>query len=777
MRKTLAAAALLVLAAGYAAAGYWIAPGYVREALAERAASRGLALELATVHTRPFALRIELAGIALRDSQGRVFAEAESAVADLGWESLWRRGWIIEELRLRAPSVTLGAMPAVASEGEAGASAALTVRDLVIEEGRLRYAGHAIEALSLRARGLSTLGAVAGRYEAAARLAGGGEITSSGTLSLAPFAAEGALSAGALRAARLLPGAQGELDGSARYAYAEGRLDLREVSLAGNGLGRISAQGSVALAPLRAELRVAAQALPLALAQRWLPQGVAARVVSGTLAGSGRVRIGDGSAAYQGSAAIDGLRLEERDSEALLLAWERAGTESLELGLSPFSLAIGELAVRAPEGRLVIASDGSVNFAALFPHGGDDRAPAHAAVERLRIEKGTLHFADRSLDNPFEVTLRELSGSITSVGNASDEPARIRLAGRVQPYGSARIRGTIDLDAPTQLADIRADLRNLRLEAFNPYIAKFAGYRIESGRVSADLRYELRDGRLVGTNQLVVENMKLGEKLEEKGLLDLPLDLAVALLTDSEGRIDLDIPVRGSLNDPQFDLGAIIARAFGNVLKKIVSAPFRALAGLLGGEDDDAPGSVAFAPGSSMLSPPAEESLARVAEGLRQRPQLGVEVHGGYDPAGDLEALRLRAARQDIAREAGVRGPLDLANPRAAQAAERLYLRRGGDRGTLRALRETEERYARALLQKLAAAIPVDGAAMQALARERAEAVRAALADHGADPARVMIGEPAASPSGEEGIMTVLSLSTVGAAAGATAAAKPAPRR
>jgi outer membrane protein OmpA-like peptidoglycan-associated protein len=391
--------------------------------------------------------------------------------------------------------------------------------------------------------------------------------------------------------------------------------------------------------------------------------------------------------------------------------------------------------------------------------GGGKAKPLQASIERLRIESGTLHFADRSLASPFEVTMRELSGTITGLGNASSEPARIRLAGRVQPYGSARIRGTIDLDAPTQLADIRADLRNLRLEAFNPYIAKFAGYRIQSGRLSAQLRYELREGRLQGTNRLAFAQMQLGEKLEARGLLDVPLELVVALLADSQGRIDLEIPVRGNLNDPQFDLGAIVARAFGNVLHKIVSAPFRALAALFGGKDagDEDPGNVAFQPGSSALSPPAEEGVARLAKVIAERPHLGIEVRGGYDPARDLEALRLRGAREAVSRAAGVRGPPDLSDRKVVRAAEALYLKRIGDRASLEALRKSEERYGRALLQRLAAAVPADEGAAQALAAERAQAVRSALIDHGLDAARVRIAEPVAAQAAEEGVPTELS--------------------
>jgi hypothetical protein len=347
----------------------------------------------------------------------------------------------------------------------------------------------------------------------------------------------------------------------------------------------------------------------------------------------------------------------------------------------------------------------------------------------------------------------------------------VRLNGRVQPYGVARIRGSIDLNAPANLADITASLRNLRLEAFNPYIAKFAGYRIASGRLSATLRYELRHGRLVGANRLAFENMQLGEKLEQKGLVDLPLELAVALLADSQGRINLDIPVRGSLSDPQFDFGTLIAEALGNVVRKIVSAPFRALARLFGGgADADEPGQVAFTPGSARLSPPAEESVAQLAEGLGERPQLAVEVRGGFDPARDLEALRLRAARRDVARAAGVDAAPDLSNRKVIAAAERLYLRRGGERAVLRRLREGKESYGRALLAQLAAGMSIEPVETQALARERAEAVRLALIEHGVDPARVSVGEARESSAAERGIPTELALQAVeSAAAGRTA--------
>ena len=810
------AIALALLLALYAALGYWMAPGYVREALAGLAADRGLTLDLTTVRTDPFALRVELEGVALRGPQGRVFAQAAGASADLAWASLWRRGWIVDEARLAAPQIELGGVPALRSpppSGEGAEPTALTVRQLTIEGGRLTHAGAQmdIEAFSLQARDLSTLDAAAGTYEASARIAGGaGQIASRGSLALAPFAAEGSLSVAALRAARLLPEANGQLQGEARYAYADGELVLRDVALSGSELayagvelpqatlrakevpipprapvevaaqasvaphGKLTAQGRVQVAPLELHLNLNAESLPLGVAGRWLPPHTALRIVSGTVSGTGLLDLADGAVAYQGSAAVGELRLEERESSALLLAWDNAATDSLTLDTQPFSLRAGEIVLRAPEGRLEIEQDGTVNFARVLAGGEDEGGGTRQVmVEAVRIEGGTLHFADRSLANPVEVTMRELAGTLTGFNSASSEPARVRLNGRVQPYGVARIRGTLDLNAPTKLADITANLRNLRLETFNPYVAKFAGYRIASGRLSARLRYEVRDGRLVGTNQLTFENMQLGEKLEQKGLVDLPLELAVALLADPQGRINLDIPVRGSLSDPQFDFGAIVAEALGNVVRRIVSAPFRALARLFGGDADagDA-GQVAFAPGSAQLSPPAEESVARLAEGLGERPQLAIEVRGGFDPARDLEALRLRAARRDVARAAGVGAAPDLSNRKVIAAAERLYLQRGGQRAALRRLREGKESYGRALLAQLAAAVTIDPVEIQALAGERAETVRLALIDHGVDPSRVSVGEPREAPAAERAIPTQLALHAAeSAAAGSSAPA------
>ncbi|HEX6321039.1 MAG TPA: DUF748 domain-containing protein [Burkholderiales bacterium] len=775
-----AVAAAAVLVALYAAAGWWLAPRFVRDALVEQAAARGLELRLARVRTHPFALAVELQGIEVTGEGGKPFATAASLGADLAWASLWRDAWIVERAELREPSVEFeaGASGWGTGGGRQGSQdepPSILVRRLVVASGTIHVRDRSrgapvevtLEQIHLSMQGLSTGAAQPAPYELSAALAAGGSLRSQGALSLEPLAAHGRLSVDAASLAKVwrlaAPASEpvpGMVEGSATYAYEQGSLALRDIALRAEPQagGSIAAGGSYAPDAESASLELRAEGLPVSLAQRFLRP----KAASGALSSEGTLQLAP-AIAYSGSLRVRDLRLVERGSDALLLAWKDARTASIRV--SADALQLGEVTVEAPEARLVVEEGGAFNFARAFAGGdGDsegDGGAFRAALERLRVSGGTLHFADRSLENPFEVTIVALAGGVAGFSTGAGDPARVQLNGRVQPYGTARIRGTIDLDAPTSLADFTARLRNLRLDAFNPYVAKFAGYRIASGRVSAELRYELREGRLVGDNALVFEEMRLGEKVKSEGALDVPLELAVALLADAQGRIALDIPVSGNLRDPQFDFGAIVAKAVGNMLRKIVTAPFRALAGLLGGGRGGDPGRISFAPGAATLSPPAEEDVARVARMLEKRPRLALTVRGGFDPERDLGALRARTVRAEIAARAGAdaaKDVLDFADPKVLQVAERLYLERVGNRLELQKLRESEPRYARALVERLAATVPADKSSVETLARARADAVRAELIALGVDGARVRVGDPRQKAAGEEGIGTDLAL-------------------
>jgi len=818
-RGFLAAAIAGLLVAAYAAAGYWLAPRFVRDALVQQARGVGLELNLGDVRTNPFALSVALSDVEVLGPDGRTLASAQGASADLAWASLWRPAWIVQSVSLHQPSVEVAfgpngmiGGPAAGNNRNEPGKQTLVVQHLGISEGTLHFIDRSrgsevalkLEALNLELKGLSTRSSEPAHYEIAARIAGGGTISSQGNIALEPLAAHGKLAVAGAEASTVwqlmapgAPAAQGQIEASAAYAYERGRLVLEDVSLAAAQFsysaialrhvafaapkvvipsddpfqltakasaergGSVAARGSVGLRPLSADLRLEVADLALSQAQPWLPAHAAVKIVSGMLSANGRLRVQKGAASYEGDAAVRDARVDERDSGELLLGWKILETKEAKLSFAPFGAEIGELVARAPRGRLVIDADGSVNFAqALRTQDNPKEAgkPLQVTLRRLRVENGTLDFTDRSLDTPFAVTIRELSGALTGLSTARADPARVQLQGRVAKYGSAHIRGTVNLQEPKALADVTATFRNLDLAEFTPYTAKFAGYRIASGRLSAALRYRVRNGGLAGSNQLTIEKMQLGERVESASAGALPLELAVALLSDSKGRISLDIPVRGNLNDPQFDFGGLIVKAIGNVIGQIASAPFRALGALLGaGEQLN---EVRFEAGSAALTPPQEENVGKVAKALGERPQLGIAVRGGYDPEADLAALRTQAVWGEIARRAGYdgKGPVGFGEPKVLHAAENLYLERIGNRLELQQLRDSEPRYGRALVEKLVAARPAEPGTAETLAHARAETVRAALLDAGVDPSRVRLEAPVSGPGGKEGVPTALSL-------------------
>jgi hypothetical protein len=704
--------ALVALAGLYAAAGYWLAPRLVRDALVERAREAGLDVRVERVRTDPFALSVELNDLRVSTLKGERLLSVQRAAADLSARSALARAWIVERVVLEHP--VLMALPAASAGGGGGATPRIEVREASISDGVVQLAGQPrLSAIALSVHQLS-------RYELEARIDAGGRVQSEGTLQIAPFAAHGKLGVqgAALGIAwHFLPRSMGEapkgaIDGSLAYRFADGRLAVSELdaraTLASGGTLR--AGGEMKLAPFSATLNLEGEKLPLALIAPLVESHAAVQIASGTVSGKGRLTLGGKAPRYEGSLALGDTKIVDANGR-LLLGWQALESDRLALAFSPFALHLEEAAARAPHARIVIDKQGRINFAQVLAarsaEGSGERPDVQ--VQRLRIAQGRVDFSDRSLPTPFGTTVRDLAGTLTGLGSAQGQAARVRLDGRVGQYGEARVRGTVDLDAPSERTNLNARLRNLALPDFTPYAAKFAGYRIEGGRLDAELRYRVDGGRLVGTNQLVFQNLKLGEKVESASALDLPIELAVALLTDAEGRINLAIPVSGNLNDPHFDAAGLVAKALGNTLRKIVSAPFRLLASLVRGGDDAAPDAVQFAAGSAALSPADEEAVVTLAKALAERPQVAVAIHAGYDADKDARALRRQALLAQLAARAGkapaaagASTPPQASDPKIVAAAERLYRDRGASASDLARLEPGRPGYARRQIDALA---------------------------------------------------------------------------
>ena len=600
--------------------------------------------------------------------------------------------------------------------------------------------------------------------------------------------------------------------------------------------GVIEAKGRLTPQPGRADLQLRLAGVDLRPLSPYLSQVAFLQLEGGLLDASGRLQLSLGEPArgsFGGTASVRQLALADTSQPGApvpFLSWQALTAPSLRMDLPGPRVRLQALRLVRPVGKFIIHEDGSLNVAHLVrpaasakaasnspatesPAAGTARVPpptvtAHAGprhaaspapgapgpsilVERLSVDSASLQFADLTLRPPFGAQIDALSGVINGLSDDPATTAQVELDGRVEDYGSAQIRGAVQPFRASEYTDLRLAFRNLDMTDLTPYAGKFAGRRIESGRLSADLQYRVSERRLAGQNKFVMRQLKLGERIDSPTALSLPLDLAIAVLEDSDGVIDLDIPVTGSLDDPDFSYGRIVWKAIANVLTRVVTAPFRALGHLLGGRQGEDLHGIAFEAGSALLPPPSQERLAAIAQVLARRPALRLTIVPAFDPMLDTKALQEQAMRRAVLEDAGIRlapgeapGPLDLFNPRVQSAIERQLRQRQGAGGGFKMLdhlrdairqpRPGDAARLAPLLEQLRPTFTVNPAQLRDLALARAQAMRDDLTGVGRlPPGRVEIREAPTtlSPPGQEATLVSVPME-LSAAGGGTAPAR-----
>ena len=473
--------------------------------------------------------------------------------------------------------------------------------------------------------------------------------------------------------------------------------------------GGLSANGSFRLSGDQAEARAKFDRINLKPLQPALASRARVVLASGELSGNVkaqyRLRKARHVVRVSGPLGISNLQLNEAEGGERLLAWKSLSTDSVRLSLDPDELRIGEVRVAGLGAKIVVFKDRSVNLAEAVKVQADAGAAAAPAatpaapatlgdteplflvhIGRVDVESGAVEFADLSLALPFAANVRDLGGVVQGVSTDRESRASVRLEGRVDEHGLARVEGSLRPFRPKSFLDLGVSFRNIEMPPLSPYTVTFAGRRIASGRLALDLRYKMDNSMLSGDNRILLEKFTLGERVETPGALSLPLDLAVALLTDSQGRIDLAVPVSGNVDDPQFSYGHLIWQAIQNLLTRIVTAPFRALGALFGGgSSNENLESIAFDPGRTALLPPEREKLKRVAEGIGKRPQLRLVAEGQYS-ASDQAALRQRdiesavsaRLRRPTAADA-MTEPVNITDARTQRALEAIFIERNSE--------------------------------------------------------------------------------------------------
>jgi len=494
-----------------------------------------------------------------------------------------------------------------------------------------------------------------------------------------------------------------------------------EASLRSRDGGRLTVSGKIVPSIPSADLQVSLAGLSLKPVQPYLAAVAKLTLADGQLNFDGRAGYGKKGGKFRGGFTLRNLLLTETETNDTFLAWKSMA--SRDLIATQNSMDIGELRIDGLESKLIIYQDKSVNLTRIMhkaevPAEAPDDAGQEAIpdkskddtasdflvnIDRVKISNGAMNYADYSLLLPFGTSIHDLNGSLVGLSSRPGAAGQIELDGQVDDYGIARALGQIDLFNPANLTDVKVVFRNVEMVRLTPYSSTFAGRDIVSGKLSLDLEYKIRNRQLEGNNQITMDKLTLGKRVDSPSALDLPLDFAIAILEDSEGRIDLGLPVSGSLDDPKFSYGGIIWKAFVNIIGNIVTAPFRALGALFGGNEKFE--NISFEFGKQKLSPPEQEKVVHLADALSKRPKLSLTLHGVYADA-DRVALQDLQLRRTLAKLSGQHledredpGPLSTGSKKVQGALEDLYSKSTGT-SELSALKEAYRKANPGMLQE-----------------------------------------------------------------------------
>ena len=444
------------------------------------------------------------------------------------------------------------------------------------------------------------------------------------------------------------------------------------------GQGGFEVNGSVKPVPLETDLKLKTRELDVAGLTAYAEVPLNVRVASALLTSDGELRYAattPAKTAYRGRVTLGRLRVLDKltgDDFASCRTLNIGAIDYAQNGAAPMQLKLGDIALGDFYARVIMNANGKLNLSdiaganAAVPvsvtraEGPANPAPAaHAAtpapkpaaakpaaavqVGQITLSRGHLNYTDNFVKPNYTANITQLSGKIGAFGTTGGTPAPVTLRGLLDDNAQVDIDGKINPLAPVAYVEIKGKADGVELTHLSAYSVKYTGYPIIKGRLNADVSYLLDQGKLKADNHLYIDQLTFGDENKDPGVSHLPVKLAVALLKDSNGVIDVNVPVSGSLDDPQFSLGGMVWRAFAGMIAKAATAPFRLLASAFKGSGDG-PGAdlgfVEFAPGDDRLDAAAEAKLAQIAKILAEKPHLNLGIIGRTDAALDIDGLR-----------------------------------------------------------------------------------------------------------------------------------------
>ncbi|HEY8051914.1 MAG TPA: DUF748 domain-containing protein [Steroidobacteraceae bacterium] len=557
-----------------------------------------------------------------------------------------------------------------------------------------------------------------------------------------------------------------------------------------NSSGKLSARAKVTPRTASVTAHVEATGVELPVAQPYLARYTSMTLLKGAVGARLDIeRRADGKLSVKGNTEVSGLHTVDNALKQDFVNCKDLRIADVSYRSSPQSLRIGSVTAVEPYVRMVIAPDRTTNISAVLKPPGAKREPPPAApaaapskpapkvqtvtlapaapltpfpmtIGTVTLINGTANYADLWIKPSFAISILSLHGAITGLSSDPKSRAKVKLDGKVDKYSPLQIEGEANLLSAALYTDIKMSFKDLDLTVVNPYSGHFAGYKIDRGKLSVDVSYKIDQRKLNAAQHVVIDQLELGDRVESPDAVHLPFKIAVALLKDRHGVIDLDLPMTGSLDDPQFSIWPIVWKVLVNVIVKAATAPFALLGHLFGGGDHM--NIVEFAPGSAELDQPAKDQLTSLVKGMKERPQLKLDVPIVYSTSIDRPRMAAKLLHQElVARVQNTRegkqhpdtaAEVALADPK--QHFKLLVEQYKEDLGKDTALpptalavqeakRSETPAYDPAIADLKAALIghiQVPDTDLQALGKQRAQAIQGVLlADTEVDPGRVFI--------------------------------------
>ena len=433
-----------------------------------------------------------------------------------------------------------------------------------------------------------------------------------------------------------------------------------------NDKGAVRLVGTAMANPVNAKFTVDAQDVDLLPLQPYLDDQVNFILTGGRAGTKGELTLDAGGSGpakvnYQGGVEVADFAAVEKDGQQDLLKWKSLALDAVQFESAPFQLRIGEINLAEFYSRLILGADGKINLQKLTvqkeeekseapaqakaaekpqaPASHDAEPPKAVSIGKINLKDGNINFSDFFVKPNYSANLTGVQGAISEL--KPEAPGDLDIQARIDNAAPVDIKGKINPLSKDLFLDIVADAKDIELSPMSPYSGKYVGYGIEKGKLSFNVKYKVENRKLTANNKIILNQLTFGEKIESPTATKLPVLLAVALMKDRNGVIDVDLPISGSLDDPQFSVGGIILRIVINLITRAVTAPFSLLASAFGGPGGgDELSYIEFDNGRANLNPAAQAKIATLAKALNNRPALSLEITGRVDPLTDLDGLK-----------------------------------------------------------------------------------------------------------------------------------------